>query len=94
MDKLFKGVEAREFVVAEHMVEKMNLPALANALKLKGSKSEVRRYLSKGAVSVNGQKIDETSAFENNYSDISHWMGAKYLIIRFGKKEFYLLKRC
>ena len=61
-------------------------------LKIRPSKSEVRRLVTSGGFSVNGNKlsIEETLNFDT--SDKSKWMGEAFMVLQFGKKEFHLLQ--
>ena len=53
------------------------------------SKREAREFLSNGAITVNGVKVLEL----NKTLSEEDFIGNKYIVIRKGKKNYYLLEK-
>ena len=70
----------------------MKLLDLIMHFKLKPSKTEVRRLFSSNAFSVSGNKVGADAANSLDLLDKSNWMGGEYLVLQFGKKDFYLVQ--
>ena len=67
-------------------VSPMPLEDLLITLKAASSKREAREFIKNNAVSLNGEKINDTS----KVIDSSFALHQKYLILRRGKKNYYL----
>ena len=61
------------------------MDVLVNA-KICSSKREAREFLSNGSLSLNGEQIKDT----NLVIDANTTIGGKYIVIRRGKKKYYL----
>lgn len=67
-------------------VSPLPLEDLLISVKAASSKREAREFINNGAVSINGDKITETSKL----IDSSLALFGKYLVIKRGKKNYYL----
>ena len=66
--------------------EEINLVDLLVLLGAAKSKTEARTFISQNSVSINGEKVTDAN---KNYT-IADAMAGKYLIVRRGKKNYYL----
>jgi tyrosyl-tRNA synthetase len=66
--------------------EEINLVDLLVLLGAAKSKTEARTFITQNSVSINGEKVTDAN---KNYT-ISDAMAGKYLIVRRGKKNYYL----
>ena len=66
--------------------EEINLVDLLVLLGAAKSKTEARTFISQNSVSINGEKVTDAM---KNYT-IADAMAGKYLIVRRGKKNYYL----
>jgi tyrosyl-tRNA synthetase len=84
---IFEGVPKSEIVKSE-IAKKLNIVEfLTGGTQIFSSKSEARRMLKDGGVSVNKEKVTED--FE---IDESQLLNNKYLLVQKGKKNYYLVK--
>ncbi len=63
-----------------------SLEDLLISLKAASSKREAREFIKNGAISINGNKVNDSSLF----IDQSLTLHGKYIILRRGKKNYYL----
>jgi len=70
----------------------MKLLDLAAQLKVKASKSEVRKLASAGGFSVNGKKISLDELLKFDLLNKENWMGGNFMVLQSGKKDFYLVE--
>jgi len=68
--------------------EPVNILDLLISLGAASSKREAREFVKGGAVSLNGVKFNDDTALINE----SFAIGGKYIIIRRGKKKYYIAK--
>ncbi|CAM6005866.1 unnamed protein product, partial [Sphagnum balticum] len=70
----------------------LNLIDLVVSFKLKSSKTEIRRLVTSSAFHLNGEKmsLDQVNSFK--LSDTQNWLGGRFLVLKFGKKEFHLVE--
>ena len=88
-----KSLSESELVDAMSGVETYNVSGEKNIVDLLvdtgilSSKREVREFISNGSISLNGEKVNDESLLVNKDSSLYN----KYVIIRRGKKKYYLV---
>ncbi len=68
--------------------DEMNIVDLLVDFKIVSSKREAREFIKNNAISINGEKIND----ENLIIDKNQAIENKYIVIRRGKKNYYLIK--
>ena len=88
-----KSLNESELVDAMSGVETYNVSGEKNIVDLLvdtgilSSKREAREFISNGSISLNGEKVNDESLLVNKDSSLYN----KYVIIRRGKKKYYLV---
>ena len=88
-----KSLNESELVDAMSGVETYNVSGEKNIVDLLvdtgilSSKREVREFISNGSISLNGEKVNDESLLVNRETSLYN----KYVIIRRGKKKYYLV---
>lgn len=80
----FKGL------VPYEIKEDTNIVNLLVESAICSSKREAREFLTNGSISVNGVKVSDLELEINRNEAIAH----KYVVIRRGKKKYYIIKFC
>ena len=76
----------------EKFVEYKNGVNLLFNLKLTQSKSEAKRLIKMGGFYINNKKISLDESENLNEIKKSYLLAEKYIVLRIGKKQFYLLE--
>ena len=82
IDLLFKDAEKKE------LTEENNIVDLLVNLSICSSKREAREFVSGGTISVNGDKITDLEKIISKKDSIE----GKYIILRRGKKKYFLIE--
>ena len=82
IDLLFKDAEKKE------LTEEMNLVDLLVNLSICSSKREAREFVSGGTISINGDKVTDLEKTVSKKDAIE----GKYIILRRGKKKYFLIE--
>ncbi len=82
IDLLFKDAEKKE------LNEEMNLVDLLVNLSICSSKREAREFVTGGTISINGDKVTDLEKVLSKKDAIE----GKYIILRRGKKKYFLIK--
>lgn len=88
----FKGISPYKINKSSIQESNMKLLDLIMHFKFKPSKSEARRFFASNAFSINGNKLALDPALNFDLLDKPNWMGGEYLVVQFGKKDFYLVQ--
>ena len=76
------GVETHE------INEEKNIVDLLVETKILSSKREAREFITNGSISINGEKVTDLDYLVNNKEALYN----KYIVVRRGKKKYYLVK--
>ena len=76
------GVETHE------ITEEKNIVDLLVETKILSSKREAREFITNGSISINGEKVTDLDYLVNNKEALYN----KYIVVRRGKKKYYLVK--
>ena len=88
-----KSLSEEELVDAMNGVDTYNVSGEKNIIDLLvdtgilSSKREAREFISNGSISLNGEKVNDESMLVNKESSLYN----KYIVIRRGKKKYYLV---
>ena len=88
-----KSLSEEELVDAMNGVDTYNVSGEKNIIDLLvdtgilSSKREAREFISNGSISLNGEKVNDESMLVNKDSSLYN----KYIVIRRGKKKYYLV---
>ena len=82
IDLLFKDAEKKE------LTEEMNIVDLLVNLTICSSKREAREFVSGGTISINGDKVTDLEKTLSKKDAIEN----KYIILRRGKKKYFLIE--
>lgn len=79
--------DALSGVQTETIKEKMNIVDMLVNAKILSSKREAREFINNGSISINGEKINTTDMLVNKEKALYN----KYIVVRRGKKKYYLV---
>ena len=79
--------DALSGVQAETITEEMNIVDMLVNTKILSSKREAREFINNGSISINGEKINTTDMLVNKEKALYN----KYIVVRRGKKKYYLV---
>ena len=79
--------DALSGVPTETITEEMNIVDLLVNTKILSSKREAREFINNGSISINGEKINTTDMLVNKEKALYN----KYIVVRRGKKKYYLV---
>ena len=68
--------------------ERLNIVDILVKYEICSSKREAREFITTGSISINGNKITELDYIIDNNTTID----SKYVVIRKGKKKYFILK--
>ncbi len=83
IEDIFKNEKISEVDVNNNIVD------LLIKMKIASSKREAREFISSNAISINGNKVNDLELI----IDESYFLHKKYIIIRRGKKNYYIGKK-
>ena len=83
IEDIFKNEKNSEVDVNNNIVD------LLIKMKIASSKREAREFISSNAISINGNKVNDLELI----IDESYFLHKKYIIIRRGKKNYYIGKK-
>ena len=83
IEDIFKNEKNSEVDVNNNIVD------LLIKMKIASSKREAREFISGNAISINGNKVNDLELI----IDESYFLHKKYIIIRRGKKNYYIGKK-
>jgi len=87
LDEVFRGAPTADLASSLLDAGGVSLVELLTLAKVAKSKGEARQYLSSGAISLNGERVDEQRRVET--SDLLH---GKLMLIRRGKKTWHVCR--
>lgn len=79
--------DALSGVQTETITEEMNIVDMLVNTKILSSKREAREFINNGSISINGEKINTTDMLVNKEKALYN----KYIVVRRGKKKYYLV---
>ena len=79
--------DALSGVQTETITEEMNIVDMLVNTKILTSKREAREFINNGSISINGEKINTTDMLVNKEKALYN----KYIVVRRGKKKYYLV---
>lgn len=79
--------DALSGVQTETIKEEMNIVDMLVNTKILSSKREAREFINNGSISINGEKINTTDMLVNKEKALYN----KYIVVRRGKKKYYLV---
>ena len=79
--------DALSGVQTEIITEEMNIVDMLVNTKILSSKREAREFINNGSISINGEKINTTDMLVNKEKALYN----KYIVVRRGKKKYYLV---
>ncbi len=88
-----KDLSEEELIDAMHGIEPINISEEENIVdflvntKILSSKREAREFVSNGSISINGEKINDLDLLVNKEKALYN----KYVVVRRGKKKYYLV---
>ena len=74
-------------VPTENITEEMNIVDMLVNTKILSSKREAREFITNGSISINGEKINDVDMLVNKEKALYN----KYIVVRRGKKKYYLI---
>ena len=79
--------DALSGVQTETITEEMSIVDMLVNTKILSSKREAREFINNGSISINGEKINTTDMLVNKEKALYN----KYIVVRRGKKKYYLV---
>ena len=79
--------DALSGVQTETITEEMSIVDMLVNTKILSSKREAREFINNGSISINGEKINTTDILVNKEKALYN----KYIVVRRGKKKYYLV---
>lgn len=79
--------DALSGVQTETITKEMNIVDMLVNTKILSSKREAREFINNGSISINGEKINTTDMLVNKEKALYN----KYIVVRRGKKKYYLV---